>query len=76
MTTTKSYNYLNRLTAISSLGSARVPPAISFNYNYNPANQRTKNTLVDGSYWVYGYDSLGQVTNACKYFADGTLKGS
>ena len=38
----------------------------------HPANQRAKNTLADGSYWVYGYDSLGQVTNACKYWADGT----
>jgi len=28
--------------------------------------------LADGSYWVYGYDSLGQVTNGCKYFSDGT----
>lgn len=72
MTTSKTYDYLNRLTAISSSGSAGVPPAISFNYNYNPANQRTKDTLADGSYWVYGYDTLGQVTNGCKYFADGT----
>ncbi|MGA2854442.1 MAG: hypothetical protein ABSE90_09990, partial [Verrucomicrobiota bacterium] len=73
MTTTKQYDYLNRLTAISSSGSAGVPPAISFNYNYNNANQRTKNTLADGSYWVYQYDSLGQATNGVKYFADGTL---
>jgi RHS repeat-associated protein len=70
MTTTKTYDYLNRLTQISSAPSAGL--ASTFNYNYNAANQRTHNTLADGSYWVYGYDSLGQVTNACKYFADGT----
>ena len=29
----------------------------------NPCpNQRTKATLADGSYWVYSYDDLGQVT--------------
>jgi RHS repeat-associated protein len=72
MTTTKQYDYLNRLTLISSAPSASYTAPLTFNYNYNAANQRTHNTLADGSYWVYGYDSLGQVTNACKYFADGT----
>lgn len=72
MTTTKTYDYLNRLTQISSAPSASYTLPLAFNYNYNPANQRTKDTLVDGSYWIYGYDSLGQVTNACKYWADGT----
>ena len=72
MTTTKAYDYLNRLTQISSApGAANVLP-LTFNYNYNLANQRTRDTLADGSYWVYGYDSLGQVTNGCKYFASGT----
>jgi RHS repeat-associated protein len=72
MTTTKQYDFLNRLTRISSLSSAAYVPPLTYNYNYNPANQRTMDTLADGSYWVYGYDSLGQVTNGCKYFADGT----
>jgi RHS repeat-associated protein len=72
MTTTKQYDYLNRLTTISSSPGASGLMPVVFNYNYNPANQRTKNTLADGSYWIYGYDSLGQVTNACKYWADGT----
>jgi RHS repeat-associated protein len=72
MTTTKQYDYLNRLTQISSAPSASYTSPLTFNYNYNPADQRTKDTLADGSYWIYGYDSLGQVTNACKYFADNT----
>jgi len=72
MTTTKQYDYLNRLTQISSQPSAAYTLPLAFNYNYNPANQRTQDTLADGSYWVYGYDSLGQVTNGCKYFSDGT----
>ena len=71
MTTTKSYDYLNRLTQISSVPSASV--AVNYNCTYNTANQRTKNTLVDGSYWIYNYDALGQVTGGTKSFADGTL---
>ncbi|MGH7942745.1 MAG: hypothetical protein ACREFR_16930, partial [Limisphaerales bacterium] len=72
MTTTKQYDYLDRLTEISSVPSASYAPASTFNYSYNSANQRTKDTLADGSYWVYQYDSLGQVTNGVKYFADDT----
>jgi hypothetical protein len=47
---------VNRLTAISSSPSSSS--SLSFNYTYNAANQRTKNVLADGSYWIYGYDSL------------------
>jgi RHS repeat-associated protein len=72
MTTSKQYDYLNRLTQISSAPGAAYTQPLTFNYNYNPANQRTKDTLADGSYWMYGYDSLGQVTNGCKYFANGS----
>ena len=72
MTTTKQYDYLNRLAAISSQPNGGLRPAACFNYNYNSANQRTKDKLADGAYWVYQYDSLGQVTNGCKYFCDGT----
>ena len=72
MTTIKQYDYVNRLTAISSQPGASGVPPVSFNYNYNAANQRTQDKLADGSYWVYQYDSLGQVTSGCKYFYDGT----
>ena len=66
MTTTKTYDYLNRLTQIASTPSAS--PVISFAYAYNNANQRTAVTNADGSYWLYGYDALGQVTSGVKYF--------
>jgi hypothetical protein len=72
MTTTKSYDYLNRLTQVSSSPNVSYTLPLAFNYTYNSANQRTHNTLADGSYWVYGYDSPGQMTNACKYFSNGT----
>ena len=69
MTTTKQYDLLNRLTAISSAG---VSPVASFNYAYNSANQRALVTNVDNSYWNYQYDFLGQVTSGKRYWADGT----
>jgi RHS repeat-associated protein len=60
-----TYDHLNRLTGISS--------ALDFNYQYNSAGQRARATqLADGSYWLYGYDALGQVTSGIKYFWDGT----
>src|SRR5437899_3196163 len=70
MTTTKTYDYLNRLQSISSAPS--VSSAVSFAYLLNAANQRRTNTFADSSYWVYNYDSLGQVTSGKKYWSDGT----
>ena len=73
MTTTKQSDFLNRLKQISSVPATNGALPLSFHYNYNSANQRTKSTLADGSYWEYQFDSLGQVTNGVKHFADGTL---
>ncbi len=70
MTTTKQYDYLNRLLSVSSAPSA--DSALSFGYSYNTANQRIRSTLADGSYWVYAYDSLGQVISGNKYWSDGS----
>ena len=71
MTTTKQYDQLNRLTQVRSLGASPWPVA-SFDYTYNDANQRTRVTEADGSYWLYQYDSLGQVKSGKKYWSDGT----
>ena len=74
VTTTKNYDSLNRLTSISTVVSgdnaSRLP--LSFGYQHNQANQRTRVTLADGSYWVYTFDDLGQVTSGKKYWSDGT----
>ena len=70
MTTSKTYDFLNRLTVIQT--GAGVSPVASFNYNYNSANQRTLATNVDNSHWVYQYDALGQVISGKKYWGDGT----
>lgn len=66
--TTKTYDNLNRLASVSSSAAATS----AFNYDYNSANQRVKATREDGSYWSYGYDSLGQLSSAQKYLAGGT----
>jgi YD repeat-containing protein len=72
MTTTKQYDYLSRLQSISSTPSASGQLPIAYGYQYNDANQRRRVTLNDGSFWVYQYDALGQVTCGKKYFVDGT----
>jgi len=72
LTTTKTYDDLNRLTQIASQPGASGLPPLAFNYSFNSANQRTQDKLADGSYWIYNYDSLGQVTSGHKYFYDGT----
>jgi RHS repeat-associated protein len=73
MTTTKQYDLLNRLTQISSAPTASSVMPLSFSYSYNTANQRTQDSLADGSYWTYQYDFLGQVTNGVKHWRDGTV---
>ncbi len=72
MTTTKNYDYLDRLTSISSVPAAQTGMSIFYGYAYNPANQRTQVKLNDKSYWVYQYDALGQVTSGKRYWSDGT----
>ena len=72
MTTSKSYDNLNRLT---STGSSNATPALLdfHGYAYNDANQRISVTNTDGTYWVYQYDNLGQVTSGVKYWPDNTV---
>ena len=64
----RGYDNLNRLTNV--LNSAAV--SLSSGYGYNAANQRTNQLREDGTYWVYQYDNLGQVTSGRKYWSDGT----
>ncbi len=73
MTTAKTYDKLNRLTGMISTpsGSAQLP--FSYGASYNEADQRITVTMNDGSYWVYEYDTLGQIKAAKKHFADGTF---
>ena len=59
------------MTSIQSVNSQ--PSTInSFAYTYNNANQRTRASREDGSFWIYKYDSLGQVISGKKYWSDFT----
>jgi RHS repeat-associated protein len=73
MTTSKAYDYLNRLLVVSNAPTAAS--SVVFNYSYNNANQRIRTTQADGSYWSYEYDSLGQVKTGKKYWNDQTPVG-
>jgi len=74
MTTTRAFDALNRLQSIVSVpsGSGAPPLPVSSAYDYNTANQRTRMTLADYSYWTYTYDRLGQVVSGKRYWQDGT----
>ena len=71
MTTTKGYDFVNRLTNTTTL-DVDLGTLDAHVYKYNPANQRTSVTNVDGSYWVYSYDTMGQVLSGKKYWSDNT----
>jgi RHS repeat-associated protein len=70
METTRLYDYLNPLQSIRSKPSGG--PEVGYGYQYNQANQRERVTLVDGSFWIYQYDELGQVKSGRRYWADGS----
>ena len=68
MTTSKQYDNLNRLTNLSSTHAGPLPTC--FAYQYSDANQRTRLTLADGSYWTYQYGSLGQLSSGKRSWSD------
>ena len=70
LTTTRRYDFLNRLSSIVGVPAAATSMATS--YGYNGANQRITGLEADGKYWDYSYDSLGQVTTGTKHLASGT----
>jgi RHS repeat-associated protein len=72
LTTSRQYDFLNRPTSIASVPNSQLPSSISYAYAYNPANQRSRVTAADGSYWAYEYDALGQVKSGKRYWSDGT----
>jgi YD repeat-containing protein len=74
LSTAKQFDNLDRLSWIwnGASSAAGTVVASSHVYAYNSANQRTSATLRDGSYWVYQYDTLGQVISGKKYWSDGT----
>jgi YD repeat-containing protein len=64
---------LNRLTGMISTPSGGGQLPFSYGASYNEANQRITVTMNDGSYWVYEYNTLGQISSAKKHFSDGAF---
>ncbi len=59
LTTTSSYDSLERLTSISHSNGSTV--VSSHAYAYDALNRRTESVLENGSEWNYQYDTMGQV---------------
>lgn len=72
LVTTRSFDYLNRLLDVTSQPQATGAFPIGTAYQYNAADQRTRQLLGGGDAWIYGYDGLGQLTSGKRYFGDGT----
>lgn len=70
-TTSRDFDLLNRLRVVST-APAGGGSGWTSRYAYNTANQRTRRTDADGSFWVYQYDALGQVVSGKRFWADGT----
>jgi RHS repeat-associated protein len=72
MTTSRTYDKLNRLKEISSTATGSSTRPLRYDYTYNDAGQRMRVMHADGSYWIYQYDALGQVSSGRKYWSDST----
>jgi RHS repeat-associated protein len=70
-TTSRQFDYLNRLLSISTAPTGTGSGALASAYAYNQANQRLRRTEADDTYWVYEYDNLGQVVSGKRYWAGG-----
>ena len=69
-TTSREFDRLNRLLVMTT--TPGIGAGWSSRYAYNTANQRTRRTDFEGSYWVYEYDALGQVISGKRFWADGS----
>lgn len=73
MTTTRKYDNLNRLLAVTTTTNGSGTAAFASRYALNTASQRTSLTNADDSRWNFDYDALGQVTSGKRRWSDGTI---
>ena len=72
LTTVRDHDNWNRLRSMSVTPSGGASPGLGRGFSYDGANQRTRQTLGDGSYWSYEYDALGQLKVGSQRLKDGT----
>lgn len=70
LTVSRQYDRWNRIHTQTAVGSASG--VVGQEYTHNATGQRIRTQQLDGSYWLYEYDSLGQVKSAKRYWADGS----
>ncbi len=66
LTTSRVYDKVDRLTWLTNAYASTDV----FGFAFNAAGQMTRRDEPDGAYWIYTYDSLGQVTSGKKYWSD------
>jgi RHS repeat-associated protein len=71
-TTTKTFDALNRLTHIATVSANGTTAPVSHGYTLNALSQRTRVDLADGGYWIYGYNTKGEVVSGVRHSAGGT----
>jgi len=69
LTVSRQYDRWSRLQAQTAVGG--ISGSIGQEYTFNSAGQRVRANLMDGSYWVYEYDALGQVRTGRRYWNNG-----
>ena len=67
---TRRYDALGRLERVEWANGETTVSSCA--YGYDAADQRSRCTALDGSYWTYAYDALGQVIAGRKSAADDT----
>jgi RHS repeat-associated protein len=78
MTSRREFDALNRLRSISTEtgggenASGTPSPVAMQQYTLNLANQRTRMTSGDGSFWTFEHDALGQVRAGRRFWSDWT----
>ncbi len=75
MTTTRQHDLLDRLVSVSSQSQGTSAADIDYTssshqFTRNAASQITRTTSGDGSFWLYDYDDLGQLTAAHRHWSD------
>ncbi|MEI6147775.1 MAG: RHS repeat-associated core domain-containing protein [bacterium] len=65
----RQYDALGRLGRVAWTRGG--DPLAAVEYDHNAADMRTRRTALDGSYWTYEYDELGQVVAGRKATAAG-----
>jgi RHS repeat-associated protein len=71
-TTTRTFDALNRLMEISTVSVNGTTAPVTHEYTVNALSQRTRVDLADGGYWIYGYNSKGEVVSGVRHSAGGT----